>query len=137
MVELTDLESVLLGKVLGEGLSRTVYEMAFHPGLVVKVETQNGKFFQNVTEYVTWQSVLKTGMEKWFAPCYDISGNGRVLIQARTSKPEDSDFPDKIPACLGDVKRENFGMFEDRLVCHDYGLFLSVLMSNKLVKATW
>ena len=46
-----------------------------------------------------------------------------------------------LPAIFTDTKRENFGMFEGRMVCHDYAFSMTILSSrsltDRLVKVKW
>ena len=120
-------------KEIGFGIARTVFTSPILPDRVIKVE-KYVQSFQNVSEWQVWETVKDTPFAKWFAPCYHISNCGAVLIQARTTPALDrSIYPEKLPAFLSDTKYQNYGMFDGRLVCHDYGM-LSVAISNGLTK---
>jgi hypothetical protein len=129
---------MLIGKWLGGGISRQVYECALFPEYVVKVEDEAGRF-QNIVEWETWSRVEHTEHAKWFSPCRWISPNGIVLIMQRTRELGDSDFPSRMPAFLGDFKRENYGRIGRRIVCHDYGthLMLETGMTLRTRRVTW
>lgn len=119
-----------IGKRIGKGAYRHVYEMEGIDGpRVIKVE-YCGKEFCNMTEWKVWKAVEHTPHAEWFAPCIDIDLMGVALIQKRT-KPFDSreEFNahvdkyhgGKLPAFFDDVHYGNFGTLDGRLVCHDYG----------------
>ena len=116
---------LLLGKKIGRGMGRAVYICRLDPRFVVKVESA-GNAFQNVVEWETWKMVEGESEARWFAPCCAISGAGSVLVQRRTSPASDTEYPKRMPIFLGDYKRENFGMLDGRLVCHDYGLLSNI-----------
>lgn len=132
-----DLCKMLTGELLGGGASRTVYEWLLIKNAVVKFEIE--EWYQNVIEWETWERVQYTEQAKWFAPCLDISPCGRVLIQARTKPMAEHKFPDKVPNFFTDLKRDNWGLYKGRPVCHDYGIHLMLEngMSKRLRKAEW
>lgn len=119
----------LLGKKIGRGMSRDVYEHKYLPDLfVIKVERRTGHF-QNVKEYENWLQVAFMEVATWFAPCVVLSRCGRFLIQARTTPITEDELPARVPGCFTDFKANNWGMFKTpsthrRPVCHDYGLML-------------
>lgn len=140
-----ELQSLFLGEQIGEGMSRKVYE--YHDPLtgavdraVVKYEGQLvAGHFQNVAEWEIWEWVRATPMQKWFAPCYAISPCGLYLIQARVDPLRRKEWPKKLPAFLGDLKTENFGMLEGRVVACDYGTGISAIRSSgkRMVACHW
>jgi len=112
-------KEMFCGEMIGHGTSRRVYTLAQQPDRVLKIEYEGKGFFHNVEEWRLWNEVSeRPELSKWLAPCYSISANGMFLIQARTQPLER--LPDKVPAWLGDFKRANWGLYEDRPVCHDY-----------------
>lgn len=124
---------------VGWGSAREVYKMrAPQDDCVVKLESKSYSF-QNVREWNVWETVKETKFAKWFAPCVSISPNGSVLIQRKTTPVPSDMWPEKVPCFLTDLKRANFGMYEGRLVCHDYGLHLLMEngMTTRLKKANW
>lgn len=131
-----DLFRMICEEEIGSGIARTVYTSKVAPGAVVKIEDGYASF-QNVIEWNTWESVKHTDLAKWFAPCLHISGNGAILVMARTEPA--TEFPDKMPAFLTDFKRANYGMLNGRLVCHDYGVHLMLEngMTKRMSKAEW
>ncbi len=98
----SELEFLLIGKKIGEGLSRAVYEFndpncwgrhidtgapmiaSRSSKYVIKVEKPGG-MFQNVQEWTVWHWVNGTPLAKWFAPCISISPCGLYLVQERTA----------------------------------------------------
>jgi hypothetical protein len=125
-----------VGKKLGEGVSRTVFECKFNPDYVVKVSTSYDT--QNPTEHRTWQRFKDVPkVAKWLAPVDQISACGRVIVQRRTRpllRP-----PTTIPNFLGDLKVQNFGMIDGKCVAHDFGLgiFINGDEPIQMVKPSW
>ena len=117
------LVGAFLEDVVGEGYARRVYSIIGQPQLVAKVELTPGTF-QNVAEWSTWSMVQFSDWADWFAPCRRISPCGTVLIQERTKPLDGLNLPEKLPDFLSDLKRENFGLINGVLVCHDYALNL-------------
>ncbi len=124
---------LLLGKRLGEGCFRAVFEYALDPTLVVKVQYDNHQegqrgltyghmSFANIVEWHTWCRLKDTGLAKHFAPCHHISADGKVLIQARTEPIRKFRKDDVLADFFADVKPDNFGRLNGKLVCHDYAL---------------
>lgn len=138
-----DLVGLFLGKELGDGMSRRVYEFIQDKSCVVKVEDAGDKF-QNVFEWKVWQAVKDTKYAKWFAPCVDISANGIFLIQKRVEMIPKAQYPEEIPPFFTDLKYANFGLFNKRFVCFDYGTIHFLALSQyfdkdklKFKKAKW
>lgn len=119
-----DFFRLFAGDVIGTGLYRTVYECPVCPDLVIKVEIES-RSFQNVLEWETWEynSEYKP-VARWLAPCVAISPCGSVLLMKRTTPVPADKFPRTLPAFITDTKRSNFGLYEGRVVCHDYGVCL-------------
>lgn len=131
-----EIESLLCGAILGEGLSRRVYQSQLNENRVIKFERRG--FYQNIVEWETWYRVRGTKLEKWFAPCYALSAHGMYLEQAKVERLHKRGLPLKVPAVIADCKAANFGLFEDRVVCCDYGASLARVPQNvKLVQAKW
>lgn len=120
---------ILVGECIGSGASRHTYALPHDDTLVLKVE-HSGCTFHNQMEYLIWEEMRNWPIKDWFAPCVNIDGYGNVLIQKRT-EPFDSHSDFKaalqrtrggvIPAVFDDVHWGNFGMYDGRVVCHDYG----------------
>lgn len=114
-----DLINLLCGKQLGSGQYRTVFQCAIDPGRVVKHD--NGNNFSNINEWQVYKEFEGTEVEQWLAPVFWLSPLGLWLIQAKTTPIPDGQLPDKIPAIFADTKAENWGIYQGRPVCHDYG----------------
>lgn len=121
--------NVLVGKMIGSGAYRRVYEFPADPTIVIKVE-HAGREFCNIHEWQVWEEVKDTPIGEWFAPCVRIDAYGLALIQRRTKgfdseaefKAAVAQMPGgKLPPFFEDVHYGNFGMLEGRVVCHDYG----------------
>lgn len=119
----SDLFKLVIGKEIGFGHSRKVFEYLPDPNMVIKCE-DSGDAFANVLEFKLWQDLqYNKHAKKWVAPCYTLSANGIWLLQARTDPPPRSfKWPKQVPAWLTDCKKENFGLLKGKLVCHDYAL---------------
>lgn len=133
-----ELRSILLGEQLGRGIARTVYRNAADGRYVVKIE-DGAKSFQNVAEWELWGWVSGTPMSKWFAPCRSISAAGAVLVMDYVEPLRTAELPKRLPAFLCDLKPENFGMLDGRVVARDYGTCLWAIRATnrRLVKAKW
>lgn len=117
-----DCFNMLCGRKINEGIHRTVYECKIRPDLVVKVENQELRYFANVMEDKFWtdhQNYSKVAA--WLAPIEFLSPDGRLLLMRRVRPLHETDkLPEKLPAFLSDVKRDNFGWLNGHLVCVDY-----------------
>ena len=130
-------KGLFLGEKLGEGIARKVYVFRPDPKLVVKIE-HGSRSFQNVLEYEAW-NYLRTKHAKWLAPCRSISPCGSMLLQWRADSLRESEKFKRLPKFLVDIKRENFGMIGDQMVCFDYGTLIHSLnlTSTALIPAKW
>lgn len=135
-----DLAHLFIGKQLGYGMSRHVYEMEHSPSYVIKWEAE-GKDFQNALEWRVWQAVKDfPKYARWFAPCLDISPNGVWLIQEKVKLIPKNKYPKKLPDYLGDTKYMNFGLLAGKVVACDYGTpsFARLFSFNsKMTKTEW
>lgn len=129
--------SLFLGKLLGQGVSRKVYEFRPWPGdYVVKVQTgesyEDGDY-QNIAEWALWQGAdLK--LRQWLAPCVLLGPGGGALLQVRCEPCPEHLIPKKIPKVLGDAHKANFGIHKERVVVTDYGRnFVHRLAANARV----
>ena len=123
--------------MIARGAARQVFASKLDPSSVWKVE-DGARSFQNVNEWEFWNHVKDGPLAEWLAPCEAISSTGAILLQKRTRPVSISELPDKIPAAFTDLKVTNWGMFDNRIVCHDYGkLILDADVSTKLVRAKW
>lgn len=127
-----DAFNLLCGAKVGDGMSRTVFECELWKGHVVKVEKDPHRF-QNVLEWEVWRRVSETSLCRWFAPCKHLSPNGQILIMERTYPAPPDLYPKKMPAFFTDMKRENFGILDGKLVCHDYAV--NLLMERGMTRA--
>ncbi len=136
-----DFFRTMVGKWLGGGIGRGVYVLGTDPSLAVKIETRSHSF-QNISEWEVWNDLKNMNNDsahKWFAPCHYISPCGAVLIQSRTKPLDKSRFPDKMPSFFTDLKYQNFGMLNGRIVAHDYGYnrFVHLGATARMRVANW
>lgn len=135
-----DALTLLCGELLGSGISRQVYSCPMNEDVVIKLEL-TAEYHQNVIEWETWHAARQhvKAVVRYLAPCHHISDCGRWLVQARTSPIPAGRYPAKMPKFLTDFKRANYGRFEGRVVCHDYGtnLALDHGLRPTLRKADW
>lgn len=135
----TEFFDLMCGNVIGEGISRIVYEHALDDKLVVKFEVAKGRF-QNVAEWQAWENLSEVKpLARWLAPCVAISPCGMVMLQRRVAPLRKDQAPKVVPAFLTDTKYANWGMFEGRPVCCDYGRnrLQSVGATGRMRKADW
>lgn len=125
------------GERLGGGSARVVYACAIDPSLVVKIETAS-QSFQNAVEWDIWHYWNDCeDVATWLAPCVSISPCGMVLLQKRTTPAAPDELPRKLPRFLTDTKCANYGRFEGRIVCHDYGKVVTNLSTAKRKVEWW
>jgi len=120
----TDLVLCMLGKQLGEGVYRSVYEYNLDPKYVIKIEPRNTEC--NMSEYMLWDEIrgLKNELawvKDWFAPIKYISPNGKILVMERAYEKPQKERPRKVPKFFSDCKRDNWGWIGNKFVCYDYG----------------
>lgn len=136
----SEMANLLLGKVLGMGESRIVYDCPILPDCVVKVEVGSRRF-DNIFEHEVWTNYeYDDKLCDWLAPVVSISPCGIYLIQKKTEPVRSlSDLPRKIPRFFSDTKKENWGWFEDRIVAHDYAnnKIFAGGQYDKMVDAEW
>lgn len=136
-----DAFNIFCGGLLGQGIHRKVFECRIAPQYVVKVEDSSDnvwRYFANVKEMTFWNDHSEyKPIADWLAPCDYLSPDGRVLLQKRVEPlPLSYQLPEMLPTFLTDHKRENFGLFDGRLVCMDYAMTIPN-PSRKLKKAHW
>lgn len=143
----SELEFLMLGTKLGEGVSRTVYvlkdpyqwgrdrvhesplNLEVRSPYVVKVERATGRF-QNVQEWSVWEWARGVpSLKKWLAPCISISPCGLYLIQQRVEPIRTKELPKRLPKFLIDTHRDNLGILNGRVVCCDYGCGVAAIRS--------
>lgn len=122
------------GECIGRGTTREVYVFRYDPKYVIKYEHNLGTFC-NINEWNTWDRG-GNDIRNWLAPCESISDCGRYLIQRRTEPCEAKDLPRLVPSFLTDKGLPNFGWFDKRIVCHDYGHTI-INHSMRMIKADW
>lgn len=115
-----ELKEILIGKKIGSGAYRDVYNCRLDSSVVLKIEKEAGTF-SNIREWKLWEEIVYGPFEKWFAPCIDISPNGHILIQKKVEPLRKSELPKEVPYFFTDVKPENFGLLNGKFVCCDYG----------------
>lgn len=133
-----DCFDLMCGRKIGEGIHRMVFECKVRPDLVVKVESDDYRYFANVLEFKFWEDHERYApVSRWLAPCEFLSPEGRILLQKRCDKvPESYKLPKKMPEFLTDMKRDNFGILNGKLVCVDYAMTIPSPVT-KLRNAEW
>lgn len=122
-----------LGPKLGSGAFRDVYAHPDHKGRVIKIEREPGDF-ANVKEMEVWRDWRWCPkVAQWLAPCYLISDDGLILVQARTRPLRPEEMPKRLPQFLTDIKPANLGWWRGRIVCHDYS-FVRATLTTKLAR---
>lgn len=135
-----------IGSKIGSGYSRDVYEWLPDPTKVIKIAREDNQFTgiaANIAEFELWDRVAYNEtyvyVKSWLAPVHLISDDGTCMLQSKTEPMRASEAPSKVPAWMTDIKIDNAGFYEDRIVFHDYALNLipEKGLSKKLVKAVW
>lgn len=131
-----DLAYLICDNQIGRGSAREVWSVnpIFGESLVLKIEDAT-RSFQNIYEWRIWNDFKNIeGIGEWLCPCVAISACGTILVQRRVDLIHKK--PEKVPAWLSDVKMENLGMYEGRVVVLDYGT-ATLSMEVDLVDAEW
>jgi hypothetical protein len=119
-----------LGRLLANGSSRDVFEHPDNPGLVIKVDLHEQSY--NELEWEVWKRVRGTEYEKFFAPCVCFVDGYLIMRRCQPCKETlPSDLVIFGVRIQDSARGANTGLFDNRLVCLDYG-HKSV---NKLMKA--
>lgn len=127
-----ELEHFILGKKLGFGIHRDVYEYKLDTTCVIKIANDDETRAQNIIEMKIWQEIEWSDFKKWFAPCVVVSEGGKYLIQKKIEIQENpKNYPAKIPHFFTDIKPDNFGWLGRRFVCCDYSL---LIITNGITK---
>jgi hypothetical protein len=120
-----DLIRFCLGDKISEGAYRAVYEFDLIPNTVIKISLGGTP---NIVEFEVWEQLKDTPYAKWLAPCLHISPTGHFLIQRKCKPvPPDYKLPKKLPEFFTDLKRENWGLLNGKLVCVDYQFIMRSL----------
>lgn len=135
----SELFDFMLGRKIGYGVYREVFNCRFNDKYVVKVANGDGGRSANILEYKLWSDMYLTPLEKWFAPVMGVSESGKYLIQEKVEMLPKSQYPEKIPHFFTDTKYSNFGHLEGKgFVCVDFGSFnIFKGVSTRMVKAEW
>lgn len=140
---IVDIVDFLIGKNLGNGETRKVYDCSFDPNNVVKIEIPNRDDFQfdNVAEFQLWINLRTRFPEyaKFLAPCIRLSCASRILIQKKTTPIDKKELPKSIPYFLADTHINNWGRIGKFVVCHDYAnhSFYAKIPRKKFYKPSW
>lgn len=134
------IHDLVIGKKLGSGFSRDVYEWVPDNTSVIKVAKNYRGIEANIIEFNTWETLqlkdsLYDNARKWFAPCLEISGCGKYLRMSKTEPLRPHEAPTVIPSFVTDLKIDNIGWLDGRVVFHDYGIHLFIEDAIKLKKA--
>jgi hypothetical protein len=127
-----ELFDLFCGAYLDDGATRKVYEYRLDPDkYVVKVEDDDKRddWMQNIQEWLVWTGAHKD-MKKFLAPCAFISKSGKFLIMRRAKPITPKQRPIRMPAFLYDIKDENLGIIDGRVVMVDYGLVAKYAVYN-------
>lgn len=134
-----DAFNLLCHHKIGNGIHRDVFGCRLDDKLVVKVENDMPwRFFANVHEMKFWTDNQHCDqIARWLAPSEYLSPDGLILLQRRCEPLRASDqMPDRLRSFLTDVKRDNYGWLDGRIVCFDYALNIPS-PSSRLKKADW
>lgn len=139
-----DLITSMLGKKIGNGVHRHVYDYNLEKNYVIKLEV--GSSSANITEYLLWDEIQGfkgdlAWVKEWFAPVKWISPNGKILVMEKTEEKPGKERPRKVPSFFSDLKYDNWGWIGNKFVCHDYGFINRFIKYEKrfrtIKKDTW
>ena len=126
---------------IGQGLYRKVFSLQNNPDWVVKLELDGPTPHNNMMEFAVWTACeFYDPGKQWLAPCWEIYNEGRILVQRKVeTPPDDFEWPERVPNWLTDLKKQNFGLLDGRLVSCDYGCDLPLAkgISKRMKKAEW
>jgi hypothetical protein len=135
-----ELWDLMCSEPIGEGCSRKVFVCKLDQTLVLKLETASYSF-NNIREWELWEDVRHDkDASRWLAPCVAISSCGAMMLQKRTKIATKKRYPKKVPQWMTDLKYQNWGLLDGKIVCHDYGNHLAQRFgtkSKRLVNAHW
>lgn len=131
----SELKNFIIGKHLGSGAYRDVYEYKLDPTLVIKI-AKNYWHDINFMEWAIYRELLFTDYINWVAPCIDISRGGRYLLQKKCEQIRIEELPTKVPSFFTDLHHKNWGMLDGHPVCLDYSLVI-LNLNMKLKKVNW
>ena len=114
---------------IGSGCSRIVYVCRHDPQRVIKVlDTSSWSYHRwaNVMEWQIWSAVEGTKYEKYFAKCYEISYDGKYLMQERIEGVGTVKLDKKVqlPDFIADMHEGNVGVRGKQHVIVDYALLM-------------
>lgn len=138
-----DLIFTILGKEIGEGASRKVFQHAQDDSLVVKLATTSYGVQDNCNEAQMWDKIKwlekdSAWVKDWFAPVVYVSPNCNVLIMKKTTDIPSKKKPIEVPSFLSDVCTRNFGWLGNKYVAHDYGFISGFIQyKKKFRKVEW
>lgn len=123
---------MIFGALIGKGASRLVFVYVQNPDLVIKVE--HLEIGNNAREAQNFETLQRIGLASWAAPCWLIGPN---LLMRRTAPADPSiDYPAAVPSMFKDLKFNNWGLLDGRLVCHDYA-HIGLTPTLEMKKAKW
>lgn len=135
----TEFFNFVCGDLLGSGISRYVFEYKLDKKYIVKVEYSN--YNANSAEHLIWGQIeYVQKVSKWFAPIKHLTCCGRVMLQRKCQTEIAYDeYPKQVPVFFTDLKYQNWGMMDGRMVCFDYAgtLLLDLRTDYKLKNAKW
>jgi len=134
------LESFVIGKHIGSGQTRDVYEWLPDDNLVVKVAQDTRGIIDNTAEFSLWESAVSPGsfykdLKLILAPIDCISDCCKFLLMKKTVPVSPDEVPPVVPSFMTDLKLSNIGFYDGRVVFHDYAMTLLVEDAISLRKA--
>ncbi|CAL4868120.1 hypothetical protein MMA231_02394 [Asticcacaulis sp. MM231] len=122
----------LLGRIIGRGVNRTVYDWIGRDDVVIKVQNRL-PCRANYTEWLLYNQMRGApALKTLFARVWALSDTGHYLVMERLAPlPEDALLP-PFPTFLTDRKRENFGLSPAGVKCLDYS---EIDLASTLIRA--
>lgn len=124
-----------LGRKLGAGKWRAVYEHPHNRGLIVKRLLYPDRYpNKNALEWAVWQAVKDTDFSVHFCPCVDLTeDNLLVMVRCAPAQAARKRNLELMGVTLTDsVKKANLGRINGRTVLTDYGKPPAMALVRKL-----
>lgn len=134
------IEDLLTLKRIGTGSGREVFAIQGNENLVLKVAKNFEGIASNINEWQIWNSCqfgdFYLHLKQWLCPCEQISDCGQYLVMQKTKPVGIEMAPKIVPALITDLRLDNIGLYDGRVVFHDYGLnlVLEEAIANKKAK---
>lgn len=112
-----------LGRLIGEGDSRIVYEHPYNKNIVIKKRKKKKESIldENYLEWLNYCNFKKYNLQHWLSPCF-YSYTDEKLYMQRAEKV--IDIPNYNVPTIFSNRRKNWGLLNNKLVSIDYDFLI-------------